>query len=344
MLKAVEWKQKQLFIIDQSKLPGTISKIQLRSVTQAMDAIQMRKVKGGPVLAVLAAFIIYLTVKQPPLAKNFNQLVKETEKITAKLLKLLPTSMDVQAALFRMERCLFNHRDYKLNTLRDILAREAGLILKAYEQAGQTLLQHGQALIRADDCILTCGNPGSLSVPGGGSVLDIIARAGREKNISVMIPETRPYLDGSRLTTLELKQAKVPFTLVSDSAIAHLMQSGQIDIVMVGAERIAMNGDIVAGIGTYGLAMLAYHHRIPVYVCAATTTFDRSLMSGESVTIETLKPELLLKWMNKPVTKPGCKAMVPAYDLTPHKYISALITDLGIVRAPFEQNLSHQFN
>lgn len=344
MLKAVEWKQKQLFVIDQSKLPNLVTKIQLRTALQAIDAIQLRKVKGGQLLGVIAAFTVYLAIKQPPLAKNFDKLFKETEKICNQLLKLVPTSMDVEWSLTRMKRCVLNHRDHKLNTLRDFVAREAVLILKEYEKAGKTILEYGQDLIRDNDCILTYGNPGALSTPGQGSALDIIAHGATKKELSVIVPETRPFLDGTRLTAVELKHSKVPFQIISDNAIAHMMQSGKINIVMLGADRIAMNGDVAAVIGTYGLAMLAYHHRIPVYVCASVATYDRTLVTGDPINIEEYKAEVLLKFQNKLLAKPGTKAIVPELDITPRKYISALITDLGIIRAPFDQNLNNLFS
>lgn len=343
MLKAVEWKQKKLFVIDQTKLPGSMLKIQLRTVAQVMDAIQQRKVRGSSLLGSIAAFAVYLAVKQTPLAKNFEDLLKDVEKVSTRILKLQPISMDIEWALAGMKHCVLNHRDYKLSTLRDIILREAVNILKAYEAAGKTMVENSLELIRDGDCVLTYGNAGALSAPGSGSALGIIIQAAAKKNISVIVPETRPLMEGARLTAVELKHAKIPFQLIADNASASLMKEGIINIVMIGARRIAMNGDIAATIGTYGLAMQAYQHRIPVYVAAPASTFDCALISGESIAMEKRKTDELLKWNNKPISIPGVKALNPAFDLTPHKYISALITDLGIIRAPYDQNLKNLF-
>ncbi len=344
MPKALEWKQQKLFILDQSKLPATVIKVQLRSLSQILDAIKLKKVSGNALVGALAAFGIYYAVKQPPLAKTFDKLRQEVEKVSNQFLKLSPMSRDLEWALERMKRCVLNNRDHKLNTLRDLVLREAVKVLKDFEDAGKSIVDNGQELIREGDTILTYGHAGSFSSIGAGSALAVIAKAKSSKNVTVIVPETRPLLEGSRLTALELKQSKVPFYLVSDNALGHLMKSGQINIVMVGAYRIAMNGDVVAPVGTYSLAMLAYHHQIPVYIIAPTTTFDRTLVSAEPVLLQEHSPESILKWQNKAISIPGAKVIAPAFDKTEHKYISALITDLGIIRAPYDQNLNNLFS
>jgi methylthioribose-1-phosphate isomerase len=341
MAKALEWKQQKLFIIDQSKLPAASVKVQLRSLVQIMEAIKQKKANGNALVGVLAAFGIYYAVKQPPLANSFEKLRQEVEKISAQFLKLSPVAMDLEWVLERMKRCILNNRDHKLNTLRDLVLREAVKISKEFEEAGKSIVDFSQELIREGDSILTYGHAGSYSSVGAAHPLAVIARAKSSKTISVIVPETRPMLEGARLTALELKQARVPFHLVCDNAVGHLMKDGRVNIVMVSAYRIAMNGDVIAPVGTYSLAMLAYHHQIPLYVVAPTTSFDRTLISAEPVLLADYNPDQILKWQNKPVSVPGVKVLAPAFDNTEHKYISALVTDLGIVRAPYDQKLNN---
>jgi methylthioribose-1-phosphate isomerase len=200
-------------------------------------------------------------------------------------------------------------------------------------------------MIRNGDHILTCGNSGTLSTAGVGTALGmLIQSAGRLQDIHILVGETRPHLHGARLTALELKQAKVPFKLITDNMAAYFMKKGLVNVVAVGASRVAMNGDVAAEMGTYGLAMLAYHHNIPFYVAAPISSFDRSLHNGEQLQVEERRPEEVLNIHGKPISVIGAKAANPSCDITPHKYISALISELGIIRAPFDQNLKNLFS
>jgi len=345
MLKAIEWKQHKLFVIDQTKLPGKVVKIQCKSPRQIAEVIRTQKVHGSGALGVLAAFSVYLGVKTPPLAKTYEKLIQQIENICRLIAKSHTTSMNIAWALERMKRCARNNRDHKLGTLRDILLREAMTILREDEKASKTIAALGTDLVRAGDTILTYGNTGSLSSAGCGTALGmIIAAITQREDIHVLVCETRPSLRGARQTALELKQAKVPFQLISDNMIAYLMKKGMIDIAVVGADRIAMNGDIVGEIGTYGLAMLAYQHNIPFYVTATAATFDRNLFSGEVIPVEERNPQELLMMNGKALSVPGVKAYCPAFDITPQKYISAIISELGVIRAPYDQNLRNLFS
>ncbi len=345
MLKAVEWKQQILTVVDQTKLPGKITKLQIRTPLHIVDAIKTRKVGGASALGVLAAFGVYLGIKQPPLAKTYDKLIQQIDKICALLIKSQPTSMNMVWALERMKRCARNNRDHKLDTLRDILLREATAILKEDGQVTQTIAGLGVDLIRDGDTILTCGNTGALSSAGRGTALGIIIEAANSRqDLQVVVCETRPGLHGSRQVALELKQAKVPFQLIADNMAAHMMKKGMIDVALAGADRISMNGDVAAEIGTYGLAMLAYHHSLSFYIAAPVSTFDRNLFSGDLIPIEERKPDDVISCHGKPISVPGVKAYYPAFDVTPHKYVSALITELGIIRAPFDQNLKNLFS
>ncbi|MCD4812645.1 S-methyl-5-thioribose-1-phosphate isomerase [bacterium] len=345
MLKAIEWKQHKLLAVDQSKLPGKIVKIQCKNPAQIVEMIRERKIQGSNAIGVLAAFAVYLGVKLPPLVKTYEKLIQQIEKICSQITKAQPTSMSIQWALDRMKRCAKSNRDHKLVTLREILLREAIAILREDEKATEAIVELGVDMIRDGDTILVFGNTGSLSSAGRGTALGmVIAAASKREDIHVLVCETRPLLLGARQAALELKQARVSFQLITDNMAAHLMKTGMIDIVVAGAERISMNGDVAAEIGTYGLAMLAYHHSISFYVAATVSNFDRNLFSGEMIPSEERKPGEILMVNGKPITLPGVKAIYPATDVTSQKYVSAIITELGIIRAPYDQNLRNLFS
>ncbi len=344
MIKAIEWKQNRLFIVDQTKLPGKLVKFECKTPQQVAEAIVSMKVRGAPAIGVVAAFGVYLGIKKPPLAKTFEQLLSQVEKLCVMLGKTRPTAINLFWALDRMKRCAQNNRDHKLSTLRDILLREAMNIMKEDERVTKNIASLGAELIRDEDTIMTHCNAGALATAGVGTALGVVVEAARKhSDIKALVGETRPRLQGARLTAWELKQAKVPFHLITDNMAAYFMKKGMISVVIVGADRVAMNGDVANKIGTYGLAMLAYHHNIPFYVAAPVSTFDRTLLTGELIPIEERNPEEVTMINDKPISVPGVKALNPAFDVTPHRYISAIITELGIVRAPFDQNLKNLF-
>ncbi|MBN1595387.1 S-methyl-5-thioribose-1-phosphate isomerase [candidate division FCPU426 bacterium] len=345
MQKAIEWKQHRLFIVDQTKLPNKIVKLQCRNPRQIVECLKDRKIHGSGALAAVTAFSVFLAVKTPPLAKTYEKLVMQIEKTSAMLLHAQPTSMSVAWALDRMRRCARNNRDHKMVTLRDILQREALTILKEEEKSTEIVAKLGADLIRDGDTILTYGNTGSFSSAGRGTALGMIIEAARcRQDIHVLVCETRPGLHGARQTAMELKQAKVPFQIITDNMIGHLMKKGMVDIVVAGADRIAMNGDTAAEIGTYGLAVMAYHHNVSFYVAATVAAFDRNIFSGELIPIEERQSLEILPQNGRPVKVPGLKALYPAFDITPQKYISAIISELGVIRAPYDQNLRNVFS
>jgi methylthioribose-1-phosphate isomerase len=345
MLRAIEWKQQKLMAVDQSKLPGKAMKIQCKNPKQIAELIATQKVHGSGVWSVLAAFAVYLGVKTPPLAKNYDKLMQQVESICTLISKVQPMSMNISWALERMRRCARNNRDHKLITLRDILLREAVSILKEEDKASKSVATVGADLIREGDTILTYGNTGALSSVGCGTALGmIIEAASKFEDVHVFVCETRPSFRGTRQAALELKHAKIPFQIITDNMVAHMMKKGMIDIAVVGADRVAMNGDVAAEIGTYGLASLAYQHNVSFYVAASVATFDRNLFSGELMPIPERKPNEILTVNGKSLAAPGVKAYNPAFDITPQKYISALVCDLGVIRAPYDQNLRNLFS
>ena len=291
MLKAIEWKQNKLYLIDQTKLPGKVVRVECRTPEQVAEAITRMKVRGAPAIGVAAAFGVYLGIKRPPLAKTFEQLHTQVEKLCALLGKTRPTAVNLFWALDRMKRCTQNNRDHKLSTLRDILLREALNIFREDERVTKNIAALGAELIREGDTIMTHCNAGALATAGVGTALGVVMEAASKlKKIRVLVGETRPRLQGARLTAWELKQARVPFHLITDNMAAHFMKKGMINVVIVGADRIAMNGDVANKIGTYGLAILAYQHNLPFYVAAPISTFDRNLLNGDLIPIRAGSP------------------------------------------------------
>ena len=345
MVRSVEWKQNKLVLIDQTKLPGKLVRMECRTPQQVADAIKGMKVRGAPAIGVAAAFGVVLGVRRPPLAKTYAGLQAQVTKASTLLAKTRPTAVNLFWALGRMKRCAENNRDHRLPTLRDILLREAVAILKEDDRSNRMIAEHGAELIRDEDVILTHCNAGALATVGVGTALGVVKEAAkRRRDVAALVGETRPRLQGASLTAWELKQARVPFHLITDNMAAYFMRAGRIQVVIVGADRVAMNGDTANKIGTYGLAMLAYHHGIPFYVAAPVSTFDRNLHAGEFIPIEERPAAEVTHIHGKPISVPGAKALNPAFDVTPHKYISAIITDLGVVRAPYDQNLRDLFS
>ncbi|MCK5243186.1 S-methyl-5-thioribose-1-phosphate isomerase [bacterium] len=344
-MKAIEWKQHKLMVVDQSKLPGQVMKIQCKNPKQIAELISAQKVHGSGIWGVLAAFSVYLGVKTPPMAKTYDKLMQQIESICTLISKVQPTSMNIAWALDRMRRCARNNRDHKLVTLRDILLREVMTILKEEEKASKSVAAVGADLIREGDTILTHGNTGAFSSAGCGTALGmIIEAASKREDVHVFVCETRPGLRGTRQTALELKQAKVPFQIITDNMVGYLMKKGMVDIAVVGADRVAMNGDMAGEIGTYGLASLAYQHNVSFYVAATVAAFDRNLFSGELIPIQERKPQEVLSLNGKVLAAPGVKAYNPAFDITPQKLISAIVCELGVIRAPYDQNLRNLFS
>jgi len=344
MVKAIEWKQNKLVLIDQTKLPEKLVKMECRTPQQVAEAIVSMKVRGAPAIGVAAAFGAYMGITLPPLAKTYDQLWSQLNKACQLLAKTRPTAVNLFWALERIKRCARNNRDHKLATLRDIVLREALAILRQDEQVTKKISDLGAELLRDGDVVMTHCNAGCLATAGVGTALGIVVEAARRhKNIRALVGETRPRLQGARLTAWELKQAKVPFHLITDNMAAYFMRAGEIKVIIVGADRVAMNGDVANKIGTYGLAMLAYYHNIPFYVAAPISTFDRTLLNGDHILIEQRDIKEVTMINNKPISIAGVKALNPAFDVTPHKFVSAIITELGIVRAPFDQNLHDLF-
>jgi methylthioribose-1-phosphate isomerase len=338
MITPIIYEEGLVKLLDQRKLPLEEAYIECQDHHQIAQAIIDMVVRGAPAIGITAALGVYLGVNTFK-ANDFNDFFNRLQKIIELLADTRPTAVNLVWALKRLEKVAIQNRDSGLNNLKQLLLQEALKIKQEEQSANEAIGRWGKALINDEDQVLTYCNTGSLATGGIGTALGIIKVAFWEgKKIMVWVSETRPFLQGARLTTWELKQCQIPHRLITDNAVGHLMQKGKINMVIVGADRVAANGDVANKIGTYILAVLAKEHKIPFYVAAPTSTIDLSLHSGGQIPIEERPPQEINHLMDKRISPEGTKVTNPAFDITPYQYIQAIITEKGIVRPPFSLN------
>lgn len=346
-VKAVWWEEDEhgatVCLIDQSLLPLEVRYLKLRHEQEVAEAIRSLRVRGAPAIGVTAAFGTALSLFRLLYErKDKVDLVEAQEhvKATGKLLtSTRPTAVNLAWAVER----LLNHMDENLHTLsssqelKQLLLTEALTIAQEDQNACLRMGELGASLIADGDTLLTHCNTGALATAGIGTALAPIYVAHHAgKKIHVLVDETRPVLQGARLTAWELQREGVPLTLITDNMAGYFMLQGHIKAVFVGADRIAANGDVANKIGTYSVAVLAHVHKIPFYVVAPTSTIDLSLPSGEYIPVEQRKPEEVTTVKGVAIAPEGVPVANPAFDVTPHQYITAIITERGIIREPYE--------
>ena len=338
-IKAVEWLDNKLRILDQSKLPREQSFIELTDYQDVALAIKDMRVRGAPAIGVAAAYGIAMGAQGTEEANKEDFLV-QLNQITQAFAATRPTAVNLFQAIKRMEKLAAQGDD--VPEIKRALIAEARKIHNEEIEATRRLSQLGAELIKDGFTILTHCNAGPLATAGYGTALGVIRAAKEEgKRISVIATETRPLLQGARLTTWELKQENIPVTLITDSMAGHFMNRGKINCVIVGADRIAANGDVANKIGTYSLAVLAKENGIPFYVAAPTSTIDPSLTSGVDIPIEERNPEEVTHIQGSTIAPEGIEAANPAFDVTPHIYISAIITEKGVIKEPYGEGLTY---
>lgn len=339
-IKSIEWKNDRIKMIDQTKLPEKLIYLYITDIKDLWQAIKELKVRGAPALGAAACFGVYLGIKDSK-AKNFAQFKKELEKIIKYLASSRPTAVNLFWGLERMRRTAFANQDKPVNKIKELLFKEARDVFEEDRISCRNIGLYGAKLIKSGDTILTVCNAGILATIDYGTALGVIYRAQEEKKrLKVFACETRPLLQGARLTTWELSKKGIDVTLNCDNMAATLMAQGKIDKVIAGADRIAANGDTANKIGTYSLAVLAKHHKIPFYIAAPASTFDLRIKSGKEIPIEQRREgEITDLFFKRRMAARGIGVFNPAFDVTPHKLITAIITDKGIIRAPYEENI-----
>lgn len=339
-IKTIEWKNNGIKIIDQTKLPAQLKYIYIAKLKGLWQAIKLMKVRGAPALGAAAALGVYLGIKNSK-ANNFTEFSKELDKAAKYIGSSRPTARNLFWAIERMSQVAMRNKDEKISTIKRLLFNEAKEIIKEDKIACRRIGYYGARLIKNNDTLLTICNAGILATIDYGTALGVIYRAKEEgKNIKVYACETRPLLQGARLTTWELKKKGINVILICDNMAATLMRQGRIDKVIAGADRIASNADTANKIGTYNLAVLSRHHKIPFYIAAPQSTFDLSIKSGQCITIEERpSKEVTGLFFRQAAAAKNIKVFNPAFDVTPNNLISAIITDKGIIRPPYKKNI-----
>ena len=338
-MKPLEWIDGRLKFLDQTKLPLEESFCETDDVVFIADAIKRLAIRGAPLIGIAAAYGVALA----SLSLN-RSMIKDARPHLLSVLDLLsstrPTAVNLFWALERQRRVLDAWQSDSITGLQDNLLNEAKLIHQEDVEMCERISSFGVELLPNDCSILTHCNAGALATGGRGTAVGIITKAwelGRLKH--VYMDETRPLLQGARLTAWEMKQAKIPATLIVDNTAAVLMQQRKIDAVIVGADRIAMNGDVANKVGTYSLAVLAKHHGIPFYVAAPVSTIDVRMGTGKDIPIEERDAREVTESFGKRTAPESVHVYSPAFDVTPHEFITSIVTDQGVHRPPFSASL-----
>jgi methylthioribose-1-phosphate isomerase len=350
MFKTIEWTSEGVRMIDQTKLPAQEVYVTCRNCAEVAEAIRNMVIRGAPAIGVAAAMGVALAVNRSP-AQTVLQLRADFDDAAAMISQTRPTAVNLFWALKRM-RTVFEAAlesgsadTEKIHSAKEGLPDEARRLLKEDIAINEAIGQHGARLLGESMTVLTHCNAGALATAGYGTALGVI-RAGvaQGKKIRVFADETRPFLQGARLTAWELAQDGIPVTLITDSMAGHFMKQGLLQAAIVGADRIAANGDVANKIGTYSVAVLARENGIPFYVAAPLSTIDLSLSSGDQIPIEERSPEEVTHLSGLSIAPREVEARHPAFDVTPHQYVSAIITERGIARAPYTETLRALFD
>ncbi|MGQ9915827.1 MAG: S-methyl-5-thioribose-1-phosphate isomerase [Bryobacteraceae bacterium] len=336
MVETVKWTPEGVVLIDQRKLPRAVEFVTCRSYRDVAEAIRGMVVRGAPAIGVTAAMGVALGVLETPPGR----LDAEFPRICETLAATRPTAVNLFWAIDRMKRLYHSLAGAPPGRLRQAFVEEA---LRIYEEdiaTNRAIGRHGAPLVPDGLSVLTHCNAGALATAGYGTALGVIRAAAESgKKVHVFADETRPFLQGARLTVWELRQDGIPVTLITDNMAGHFLKSGRIGCVIVGADRIARNGDTANKIGTYSVAVLARENNVPFYVAAPVSTLDLTLASGDRIPIEERPAAEVTHVFGVPVAPEGACAANPAFDVTPHRYITAIITDRGVARPPFEESL-----
>lgn len=336
LFKPLLWKKDHLELLDQRVLPHNISWINCQKVEDVAEAIRNMTVRGAPAIGIAAAFGIYLAAK----GDSYSKLQKEIEDAAALLLSTRPTAVNLRFGVERMLhkfKCLDGERVEKI---KEVLLKEAISIHEEDVEMNFKIGKLGATLLPDNAVVLTHCNAGALATGGHGTALGVIREAFTQKKLKhVFVDETRPRLQGSRLTAWELTQEKIPMTLITDNMAAHIMKTQKVDAVIVGADRITTKGDVANKIGTYSLAIVANYHNVPLFVAAPSSTIDFKISSGLEIPIEERGFEEILYPCGKgseSIATTDVAVKNPSFDVTPANLVSAIITEGGVFRSPYE--------
>ncbi|MDQ7851169.1 MAG: S-methyl-5-thioribose-1-phosphate isomerase [Armatimonadota bacterium] len=332
-MRTVWWEEGTVRLLDQTRLPGEVTVRTCRTWEEVAEAIRTLAIRGAPAIGAAAAYAVVLAVQDAPAQAAPVALQRAVEGLAA----TRPTAVNLRWALERMQAAASRGN----GPLAEVLLGEAEAIAAQDIRANRAIAEAGAALIRPGERILTYCNTGSLATVEGGTAYGILRRAHEQgKGIEVIVCETRPVLQGARLTTWELQRDGIPATLITDNAAGSLMARGEIDRVVVGADRVARNGDVANKIGTYTLAVLARTHQIPFLVAAPLSSVDPLVDDGAAIPLEERPAQEIVRWCGRQVAAEGVRVRNPAFDLTPHHLITAIVTDGGVATPPYTHSLA----
>ena len=339
MIKTIEYIDGIVRMIDQTRLPLEKKFIDCRTIEEVGHAIKTMVIRGAPAIGVAAAMGASLGADSIE-ASSFEDFYHAFEEKCDRLGQSRPTAVNLAWAISRMKQTAQRNKSLPITQLKSRLKEEALTILTEDITTNQAMGQHGQTLIKDGNVVLTHCNAGALATAGFGTALGVVrAAANAGKNIRVLANETRPFLQGARLTTWELKEDGIPVKLITDNMCGFFMNKQEVDLVVVGADRIAANGDVANKIGTYMVAVLAKENNIPFYVAAPVSTLDLSIASGNGIPIEERSSEEVTNINQQRISPEGIEAKHPAFDITYNHLISAIITENGIAYPPFTESL-----
>ena len=343
-ISTLQWTDDGLQLIDQTRLPVEYTQVVCTDVEQVWDAIKRLVVRGAPAIGVAAGYGVCIGIKNSKAATG-SELLNEVRKVCDYLATSRPTAVNLFWALDRMKKIAGENQALPVERIKEALLDEAHKICQEDRDICRAIGRNGATLLEDGQTVLTHCNAGALATADYGTALAVIFAAVEEgKKIAVYADETRPLLQGARLTAWELAREGIDVTLICDNMAAQVMKEGRIDKVITGADRIARNGDAANKIGTYGVALLAKAHNIPFYIAAPKSTFDMSLASGEDIPIEQRDPDEITNGFGKRTAPEGINVYNPAFDVTPHHLIHGIITEEGIITEPYEQNLQSLFS
>lgn len=342
---SIEWLGSMIRILDQTRLPEEEIYLELQTPQHVWDAIHQLKIRGAPAIGIAAAYGFYLGIKDEK-CPDSESLLRKAHRVAQYLNSSRPTAVNLNWALERLTRLLTNSIDrLHIDQLKETILNEAIAIHEEDRTLCKMIGENGLNIVPENARILTHCNTGSLATAQFGTAYSVIHHAHQMGRLNkVWVDETRPLLQGSRLTAWELKKSGIPFTLNIDSAAASLMQKGEVDLVVTGADRITGNGDTANKIGTYSLAVLANAHNIPFYIAAPYSTIDLKLENGDEIEIEQRSSNEVTSIGHRKTAPDSIEVYNPAFDVTPHQLITAIITEKGVIKPDFSKNLKKEFS
>ena len=338
-IKSIEFKNEVLYLIDQRKLPNSYEIFECKTYSDVNFSIKEMIVRGAPAIGAAAAYGVVLAAKEF-LKEDREIFFEKIEEALEVIANSRPTAVNLMWAVKRMKKVIEKNKELELIDIYQALKKEADSIYLEDIETNKKMAKFGNEVIKENAVILTHCNTGALATVGYGTALGVIREAHYSgKNIFVYADETRPRLQGSKLTAWELVQEGIPAKLIADSVAATLIRDGKIDVILVGADRIALNGDTANKIGTFMLSVIAKVYNVPFYVVAPTSTIDFEIESGKEIIIEERSPEEVTHINGVRIAPEGIEVYNPAFDVTPHENITGIITEKGIIKPPYKENI-----